>query len=445
MIRKLLYGLGAIVVALLGYAGWAWSQGAALPGMPLPALPASLNTAIAGNDSAAVADFAMTRCRLLAGKPKRACYEDLLLQLVQQEKIRLSMRALEIMGTRSGGIRHYGHDYSHVVGINAWAPGKDLGAVYQQCTELFQSGCYHGVVQAYMAYEGTDSARVAAICQQTPGISTNNWLRFQCVHGLGHGLLQTYTMNLPRALDGCDKLGNWFDTESCYGGAFMEFIVGGRGQSHHPHATVVKDTAAMDHEGMDHANMDHAGMNQEEKSWPDFKVRKPGDLLYPCSELGDKYQRACYQMQAGLMVEQVGMNFDRVAAGCDTAPEAVRATCYQGIGTYVSGLTTRDPARASKLCSEGSTRYMAWCFVGVVKNFVDVTANTDDGIAYCKLVPRGEVATGCYHAVGEEAAVLYVMMERRREACAKAEEEYRPACEYGAGLSQVRPGLMPRR
>ena len=92
--------------------------------------------------------------------------------------------------------------YNFLAYINAWRPGKDLGAVYLQCNELFQSGCYHGVIQAFFAWEGTDSAKVVRLCRENPGISDNAWLHFQCVHGIGHGLLQTYTMNLPRALHG---------------------------------------------------------------------------------------------------------------------------------------------------------------------------------------------------------------------------------------------------
>ncbi len=444
MIRKILLGLVLIVAAGLGFALYADSQGAALPGRELPPIPAALSTAIEADDSVTVANFTRTRCRLLRGSDRRACYEDVLLQLVEQNKISLSMGTLDLMGQRDVAIRKYGHDYSHVVGINAWTPGENLGDVYLQCTELFQSGCYHGVIQAFLAYEGTDSAKVASICQDTPGIRDSGWLRFQCVHGIGHGLLQTYTMDLPRALDGCDKLGNYFDTESCYGGAFMEFVVGGRGQSHRPHLKLRgKDTAAVNSSTMDHEGMDHG--SAAPVSTTQFKVRMPGSLLYPCTVLSERYLRACYQNQAGLMVEQTGLDFAKVAAGCDTAPERMRPTCYQGIGTYVSGVTTREPEESIRLCSLGSMRYQSWCFVGVVKNFVDVTANPDDGLAFCRRLGPTEIATACYNAVGEQASVLYVPMAKRDSVCMKVEPKYNQACRYGAGLTTDRPIALPKR
>lgn len=425
-----------LAAAGLGFLAYARYQGAALPGMALPPIPAGLTTAVQTTDSSAVASFAEARCRLLKGNNRKACFEDVLLQLTRQNRIRLALGALNLLGQRDADIRRFGHDYSHVIGINAWSPGENIGEVYLQCSELFQSGCYHGVIQAVFAYQGTDSASVAALCRDTPGINNSGWLRFQCVHGIGHGLVQTYTMNLPRALSGCDMLGNNWDAESCYGGAFMEFIVGGRGQSHHVPLPARKDSAAAG-EAAEHAHMDH-------DSTPPFKVRDPTDLLYPCSVLGDKYQRACYQMQAGLMVERTGLDFVKVAAVCDTAPERWRRTCYQGIGTYVSGVTSRDAEEGIRLCSLGSARYRSWCFVGLVKNFVDVTADPDDGLTLCRKLGPTEIATACYHAVGEEASVLYVPMDKREAVCSRVEAKYNNACRFGAGLSPERPADLPR-
>lgn len=440
MLKKALLAVTILAVAGLGFLAWARFQGAALPGMALPAFPAAFEAAAQADDSAAVASFAEARCKLLQGDKRKGCFEDILLELVKQDRIRLALGALNLLGQRDAEIRRFGHDYSHVIGINAWTPGKNIGDVYLQCSELFQSGCYHGVIQAFFAYQGTDSAKVAALCRDTPGINNSGWLRFQCVHGIGHGLVQNYTMNLPRALSGCDMLGNAWDSESCYGGAFMEFIVGGRGQSHHVHMLPRKDSsgAMADMPGMDH---DH---DAKPDSSPPFKVRDPTDLLYPCSVLGEKYQHACYQMQPGLIVERTGLDFVKVAAVCDTAPEKMRRTCYQGIGTYVSGVTSRDPEESIRLCGLGSTKYRSFCFVGLVKNFVDVTANPDDGLALCRKLGPTDIATGCYHAVGEEISVLYVQMSKREEVCSRVEQKYNNACRFGAGLSSERPADLPR-
>ena len=437
MLRKIGYGLAALLVLVLGYAGFALARGSAVPLLPFPSVERAMAQAMTGNDSAAAAAAANRRCGLLVARERKHCFEDVLLHMVKEGKVHLAIRTLELLGQQHDDIRRFGHDYSHVIGINAWRPGLDIGATYAQCTELFQSGCYHGVVQAYFAYEGTDSAKVASLCATTPEITSSAWLRFQCVHGIGHGLLQTYTMNLPHALHGCDMLNNSWDSQSCYGGAFMEFILGGRGQSHHVALPGSGDSAG----GGEHANMDHGPATPD--TFPPFKAREPSDSLYPCSVLNERYHYACYQMQAGLIVERTGLDFGKVAKVCETAPANMRAVCFQGIGTYVSGVTARDPSEAIRHCSMGANRYRSWCFVGVVKNFIDVTAKTEDGIVFCKRITPEDIATACYHAVGEQAAVLYPNMDRRIQACATAETPYRPACEYGAGLIQERPRALP--
>jgi hypothetical protein len=139
MLRKILLTMAMLVVGGLGFLAWARYQGAVLPGMALPPLPGALSAAIQGNDSTAVASFAESRCRLLKGSPRKACFEDVLLQLVRDGRIRLALGALNLLGQRDATIRRFGHDYSHVIGINAWSPGKNVGEVYLQCSELFQS------------------------------------------------------------------------------------------------------------------------------------------------------------------------------------------------------------------------------------------------------------------------------------------------------------------
>jgi hypothetical protein len=418
------------VAALLGVAVAALAilrvQGALLPGEDRASHPLDGVAGRPDADSAQVASIVRARCRLLSGDERRACVQEFLLALVEQGRVRLAIGTLGRLGARDRGIRRDGHEYSHVIGINAWQPGKDLGEVYGQCSELFQSGCYHGVIQAYFAWNGTDSATVAGLCTSS-SIDQSAWLRFQCVHGVGHALVQARSLHLPRALEGCDQLPSPFDQESCYGGAFMEFIVGARGQSHHPRVGPPADSAG---EHRDHADHEVA---------PAFALRDQNDPLYPCTVLGEKYLRQCYQMQPGIVFETAEGNVAQMARACDRAPERHRRSCYHGIGTYVSGLTTRDADRTIRICSLGDPEYREWCFVGVVKNFIDVTAKPIDGIAYCRLLGEPRIASRCYVAVGEQVGFMLLATQDRQDACAEAEPRYRNACLYGAGLTRDRP------
>jgi len=404
-----------------------------VPGLTQPPYPPAFSTAIASRDSTALAGIAKTRCGFLLGSARRTCYEDFLLELVAKRETRLAVGTLSRLAPLDASTVEHGHDYAHVIGINAWNPDKSLREEYLACTELYQSGCYHGVIQAYLTYRDADSATVAAACDQVDPNRANLFLRFQCVHALGHGLVMTREMHLPRALRGCDQLGNGWDRESCYGGAFMEFILGGRGQSHHVHAAGSErsrgdssaQSRALGHEGHVH------GM---EDSSPPFKVRDTRDLLYPCSALASQYLQACYQMQAGIIVETTGLDFARVAKACDGAPDLWRPACYQGIGTYLSGVTVRNAQRSVALCRLGDRPYRVWCFVGVVKNFIDVTARYEDGVAFCREMPPDEDRPHCYQAVGEELSVLKPSLADREAACATLEAPFVDSCRFGAQL-----------
>ena len=124
-----------IVVALVGIAR---ISGAALPGLPLPSLSDSIAEAVARGDTAGATSMINRRCRLLLGRERKECFEGALLELTRQGHVRFAMGVLDRLGQIDSGIRKFGHDYSHVIGINAWVPGKDIGATYMQCTELFQ-------------------------------------------------------------------------------------------------------------------------------------------------------------------------------------------------------------------------------------------------------------------------------------------------------------------
>ena len=432
MVRKTLAAVAALLLLALGGVLLARSQGAGLPGLPPEPIATAVQAPAATGDSIEVARFAQRRCRLTGGRARQACYEEILLALVERDHIRLAMDALSVLSRLDPGTVARGHDLTHVVGINAWTPGEDVGAVYEACTGLYQSGCYHGVVQAYLDATGTDSATVASVCNLIKAAATNMWLRFQCVHGIGHGLVASTSMHLPKALAGCDWLVDGWDSSSCYGGAFMEFIVAGRGQSHHP----TRPKAA--------AQSGHGGEHEHPEPADSFPVRDPKDPLFPCSVIGQKYQAACYGMQAGVIIETTGPDFGKIAKACDGAPANMRIACYQGIGTYVSGFTVRDSRKSIELCNQGNPAYKPWCFVGVVKNFIDVTANPQDGFDFCnRIQAQPDVTASCNVAVGEQLVVLFPNPDDRARACDKAAAGWIPACRFGAGLTADRPPNLP--
>ncbi len=166
-----------------------------------------------------------------------------------------------------------------------------------------------------------------------------------------------------------------------------------------------------------------------------FRMRDSTDALYPCTVLGERYLRSCFQVQGGIILNASNQDFGRAAGECNRAPEAFRRECYLSLGTNASGSTGQSTEASIANCRKGDPRYQPWCFVGAVKNFIDVTAQPEDGIRFCREVAPGENRVQCWQAVGEQVATLYPTDPvRRTAACALATADGVAPCRRGALL-----------
>lgn len=383
---------------------------------PVEAFRARVDSAAARDDSLHLATLANQRCHALSDEARRDCWEDTILLMADAAGVPLALGALGELGRREREVASVGHALAHVIGISAWAPGKDVATVFRSCTVLYQSGCYHGVIQSYLTATGeVDSLRTVALCDEIALRGQELWLRFQCVHGLGHGLEMAWNWDLPRALRGCDWLVTQWDRESCYGGAFMENSVASTPGGHHTSVRALEATTT----GTD----EHAAHQHGPTGAAPFMMRDSTDALYPCSVVGTRYGHACYTSHGSILLASSGNDFGQAAAACDRAPEAFRGECYLSLGTNASGWTLQDTPKVIAHCSHGDEAFRPWCFVGAVKNYIDVTARVEDGIAFCSEVPGGPSRQRCWRAVGEQIVVLHSTDQPRREReCAKVPE-----------------------
>lgn len=384
-------------------------------------------------DTLALADTMRARCGALTGRPKMDCYGAQLEGLRVQRGTRFAMGALDRLTTIDREVAYSGHEYAHMIGIASYKDGLDVTSAFASCTEILQSGCYHGVIETYLlSVPHIGREEVNAVCRAWSGPDGDRWLRFQCVHGMGHGLELALRHDLPKALAGCDLLAEEWDRKSCYGGAFMENIVFAVDPSM---AQMVMGDAPADH----HASM--PGMAEG----PAYKMIDRSDPYYPCDALPGTYQEDCWMMQGAVMLQIYNGDFAKTFAACDGAPEPWRATCYQGTGTEISGAVMMDHHDAILYCQRGSARYRPWCYEGVVKNFVDVTARSEDAVAFCREVPERGGQLLCYQSVGEEIAALRNTPEQRRPLCeaVTGDPAGRDACLFGAQVIPAPPRGIP--
>ncbi len=428
---------------------------------PLFLLCAVLVACAPGPERPAVSPAAAAASPLLAhcpaGSPERMlCLEEALLDTLRHAGIASAMETLERIGAVDEQIRRDGHVYAHVIGLAAYTTPDQVGRAFAECTPAFQSGCYHGVIQSYfvdLAQGGAvevDAEQVNALCADYRGDEDSLWLLFQCAHGMGHGLTMVEQYHLPGALAACDRLASPWERDVCHGGVFMESIINetnphhttGRpqqgeeehGHQHGAHAP----TAAEEHAA--HASADqhaHHGHGQPDRaSRTPFPALDPADHHYPCSALDERYAGACYLMQTSVVLHFTEGDFAAAARMCDGAPAEHRQTCYQSLGRDASSYAVQVHREGLRLCSVGDPQLRSWCHVGYVKNVIDVTADAEDGMSYCRLLPAGETKEHCYRAVGHQVFMLTGEPARREAMCATAEPGYAAQCRLGANLPE---------
>lgn len=439
-IRSALTVVAISVVATLG-----WIYGRPLLERPLAAEEAAPRFAAAteARDTVRLGKLIRRQCKGVTLAERQQCYEAFFLDLSASGGVPMALGALAVLGGLDPWVEANGHVYTHLIGIRAWQPGRDVAKVFASCNGLYQSGCYHGVIQSYLTAEGAvDSARVAGLCDAVAKEAPGFLARFQCVHGLGHGLEMAFAMDLPRALEGCDWLGNTWDREACYGGAFMENAVASSPEGHHAPAELIAERDGQGADAGDHSGHGAHGGHGAAATVATFRMRDSADPLYPCSIMGDRYLSSCYQLQGGIILDHTGYDWAASAAICDTAPQWIRHECYLSLGTNASGFTVQDTERTIRMCSAGDPGYQPWCFVGAAKNYVDVTGRPEDGIAFCRKVPPGNNQRQCWVAVGEELVVIHTDDAAVRERyCSGLPEAAREDCRYGARLRQAPEGL----
>jgi hypothetical protein len=383
-------------------------------------------------DTVVYADSALKTCRPLASDRQQACYEGMIMPLIRTRGVKVAMGTLHRIGDNDAAVRANSHVYAHGVGITAGKMGGNMSETFASCTEIYQSGCYHGVIQAYFeTVSSVDSSSVNALCHAYAVAGGDRWLRFQCVHGMGHGLTMYYGHDMPRALQACDLLADSWDRESCFGGAFMENVVNAT-NPHHPASALHNDHHA---DGM-------AGMDMGHSS---FKALDPDDKQYPCSIVGARYQTACYIMQSSVMLKYEHGDIAATARDCEQAPGRMKYFCHQSLGRDISALSRGDHREAIRMCSLANEEYQPWCHVGVVKDFVFLAAKADDGISYCRDVAGSRNKAACYEAVGQQIATLRNDTAERMRLCVPSEPQYQANCLFGAQAGGSSVGIPQAR
>jgi hypothetical protein len=326
-----------------------------------------------GDDAGTVAPALPTHPVAGAFKPDATTLEDCSDQLcVEQAYGNLAFRsgpkeALAAVAEDVDASSNNCHRIVHIIGAASLARfDGNVGRTFAEGDSVCASGYYHGVLERSLVNVSSRAASVLGgvargLCTD-PEVKALAELDYQCLHGLGHGLMITTGYNLPVSLQVCDHLAGAWESSSCNGGAFMENIQ----TSYGFRSTWLKDD----------------------------------DLVYPCNWVAKEDKLTCYQLVTSRIIGVLGLEWERIAEICASVERDWVSSCFESFGRDVAGQTRRDPEEILELCSvarphggeDECVEFAAF----------DLVANDASGRQAASLCAgtAGGLREGCFEAVG---------------------------------------------
>jgi cytochrome c553 len=309
-------------------------------------------------------------------------------------------KALTLLGTDDqhiAGVHADCHQISHWIGHAGLAYYKDdAGQALSHGEMTCNSGYYHGVLQ--LALAGLPRSAVVKKARKlctAPAVNTNDFLLYQCVHGLGHGLMIYSGNDLPWSLSTCHKLQTSFDRVSCTGGVFMQNLDTTMGVSRY------------------------------------LSTKNP---IYPCTivKQGDKVY--CYLMVTSRILTLDHYNWRKTAAWCRRSEPGWVKTCFQSYGRDASGTSEYDPRRTIELCLLAGPD-ASDCVYGAARDYGNNYAGGPQSVRLCTAAPA-RFRPVCFNGVGTILGALHRLGAERKAACdAITPRRYRADCYRGAAVA----------
>ena len=324
--------------------------------------------------------FEPNATRVADCKSDAACLQQAFGNLAYDEGPRVALDKLESLVPKDPAIRSNCHPIAHMIGAGGLRRfDGNVGQAFAAGTAACGSGYYHGLLQWKLA--GLSEERALEVAREActdPVITTNRFNAYQCVHGLGHGLMLFTGYHLPDALEMCHGLEVELDQTSCTGGVFMENLSSSFGLK---------------------------------SRWVDDK-----NLLYPCTMVGDRDKLYCYLLVTSRILPQVEWDWTRAADWCRKSEPGWVDTCFQSYGRDAAGTARQDADEAKRYCDFAGSGERE-CVYGAVRDIMNNNARAPDARRLCEIVDSA-FRSYCFEGIGTIVGVQYATVAERRTGCA---------------------------
>jgi hypothetical protein len=303
----------------------------------------------------------LSECQRASNKDYQ-CYAKYYSQLAYTQGPKAAFKDMEAAYNTDTYVKSQCHQLAHMVGRTAYEKTNDLVKAYAEGDSFCMSGYYHGAIEQAAQRVGADNIRKKAntLCKPLADKQRYSPDHFNCVHGLGHGLMAIENYNLFDALGACDALIDTWESSSCYGGVFMENVmlaIRGDGSTAYFHAS---------------------------------------EPLYPCTAVITKYKEQCYLIQTSYILAHNSFNFAQTSQDCAKADVGFDSICYQSLGRDALGSAFNDPAKTYAYCSDNISDQNAvyYCIYGAVRNYLSYYRDKDTANKICQAAGP-EIASRC--------------------------------------------------
>ena len=324
------------------------------------------------------------------------CYEQAFANISYKESPKEALDLFDEKIKTPGPIEADCHRIVHAIGGAAlkYYDG-DIGQAFVAGRPSCTSGYYHGILER--AFLGIDQSQLGAAANKFCSgdvVRKTDFIAYQCVHGLGHGLMIYTGYDLPLSLRTCDKLQNGSDGISCTGGVFME--------------------------------------NYQSSYGVKSRWLKDNDLLYPCDSVAWRYKYYCYDLVTARILPKVNYNWKKAAKVCRRSEPGWVKICFQSLGRDASGFTRLDSARILDICKVGGDMARE-CVYAASKDMTYTDVSPRRAKVLCNTAPTS-MADYCWQGIGEILGSLDRDLTKRKALCdgATRSPKYRQACYRGA-------------
>jgi hypothetical protein len=330
-----------------------------------------------------------------------------------------AMDSLQSLSAADTTFRNDGHMIAHALGRFAIANSHGNPSVLSQCRPTFQAGCYHGVLEGYLAsLPKVDAEATTQLCVQLIKPDSSRFPGTECAHGLGHGFNEALGYKLEPALVACDRFTDAELESECHDGVFMENAVHGLGNM----GMNVGDNAMGAH------------MHMMSQAAPTMTAFRASDLKFPCDSVASQYQPSCWSYQPLVIAKLSSYDFEKTIDACAQAPAASQASCYQGFGKQSLQWLAWSYPKVFSTC-ERAGNHVGDCIAGGVEGLVDVTLDASRALGFCSAAPEAQQAR-CFQYVGARVrGMRATVAESERECAAASKPPFVAACIEGTRKS----------